>query len=169
MKPLKSLAKAGFVYIVEVVAPDGSVSQREIVPNLIPQEGIDYILGAAIKGAVQISSWYIALFEGNYTPNGALKAADFPGLATECTSYTPTNRVPFTPGAIVAGYLDNSAAKAEFTFTAPKTIYGGVITSSQPWGSTTGVLPSAVRFASPKVIDVLSILRVTAALTLASA
>jgi hypothetical protein len=169
MNPLKSLAKAGFVYIVEVVAPDGSVSQRELVPNLYPQEGIDYLLAAGIKGASQISNWFISLYEGNYTPNGALKAVDFPGVATECVSYTPTNRVPFTPGAIVAGYMDNSAAKAEFTFTAGKTIYGGVITSSQPWASTTGVLISAVRFASPKVIDVGSVLRVTAALTLASA
>lgn len=169
MNQLHSKAGAGFNYVIEVVDRFGHVSQREEVHNLIPLEGLNHVMNVLLKAATQVPTWYIALYEGNYTPDTNTTAATFPAAATECTAYTPTSRVEFVEGTVAAGAADNSASRAEFTFTAAKTIYGGVITSAAAKGATTGVLISAVRFASPKVLDVGSTLRVTAGLSLVSA
>lgn len=169
MSHLESKAGHGFTYIVEVVDRQGNVSQREVVHNLTPVEGLNHMMAVTFKQATQVPTWFIALFEGNYTVVPTLTAATFPAAATECTAYTPSQRVEFVEGDVVNGSVDNSASRAEFTFTSAKTVYGGVITSSAAKGSTTGVLISAVRFASPKVLDVGSVLRVTAGNSLVSA
>lgn len=168
MNELHSHAELGFSYIVDVLHPDGSVSQAEAIHNLIPDEGVAHMMGVTFKGSAQVATWYIALYEGNYTPVGSITAATFPALATEFTAYTPSTRVEFVEGSVVGGAVDNSASRAEFTATAAKTVYGGVITSSSPKGSVTGVLISAVRFTSPKVLQIDDVLRVTAGNSLAS-
>jgi hypothetical protein len=165
---IASEAETGFVYAVELVRPDGSVKDREVIHNLQPVEALDHMMGVVFKGAVQASTWYIGLFEGNYVPTPSAKAATIAADATECTAYTPANRVEFVEGASVNGAIDNSATKAEFTFTANKTIYGAFMASSSPHGSTTGVLMSVVRFASPKVVELGDVLRVTAGNSLIS-
>jgi hypothetical protein len=169
MNSLASQAESGFTYIVEVVSPDGRRSQREVVHNLIPTEGLNHMMGVTFKGATQVATWFIGLFEGNYTPVPTTAAATIAAAATECTAYTPGARVEFVEGAVAAGAVDNSASKAEFTFTADKTIYGGFIGSASPKGATTGVLISAVRFASPKVLTTGDVLSVTAGNSLVSA
>ncbi|MBS0453949.1 MAG: hypothetical protein JSS14_21825 [Proteobacteria bacterium] len=166
---MNSKAEFGFTWIAEVVAPDGTVSQREVLHNLIPDEGVAHMMGVTFKQSAQVATWYIALYEGNYTPTNDITAAQFPALATECTTYTPTSRVEWVEGSVVGGSVDNSAAKAEFTFTAAKTVYGGVLTSASAKGATTGLLISAVRFASPKVLEVGAVLRVVAGNALVSA
>lgn len=166
---MNSKAALGFTYIVEVVSPDGTVSQRETVHNLIPVEGLNHMMAVTFKRSTPVDTWYIALYEGNYTPVPLLTAAKFPAAATESIAYTPDARVPFVAGDIANGAVDNAAARAEFTFTAPKTIYGGAILSASPKGATTGVVISAVRFASPKVLEVGSTLRVLAGNSLVSA
>lgn len=161
--------KAGFVYTVETIAPDGTVVDVETVHNLMPTEGINHTLNATLKGGTAYSSWFVGVYEGNYTPVAGDTMATFPGLATESTAYTETNRVAWTSGTVSAGVVDNTGAKAEFTFNATKTIYGGFISSTPTKGSPAGVLLSVVRFASPKAMDAGSVLRVTAGFSMASA
>lgn len=157
----------GFEYLVEVLR-NGEVISSERVHNLMPTEGLDHILSVAMKGGSQVPTWYIGLFEGNYTPVATDTAATLPGLATESTAYDEATRVAWNEGSIVTGALSNSASKAEFTANAVKTIYGGFISSNQTKGSTTGVLLSVVRFGSPKTLEAGSVLRVTAGFTLTS-
>lgn len=164
---MNSELKGGFGYLIEVVK-DGVVIDSEFVHNVMPVQGANHILGVALAGATQVPNWYIGLYEGNYTPNGAETAALLPSMATECTAYSGATRAPWTPGTVANGTVNNSAAKAEFTFTAPKTVYGGFITSAPAKGATTGVLTSVVRFSSPRVLDTDSVLRVTAGYTLTS-
>jgi hypothetical protein len=161
-------AKAGFTYLVEVIK-DGVVTDSETVHNLIPVEGINHMLGVTFKGASQVTSWYVGLFEGDYTPLPSDDAATFPGLATETTAYDETVREALTLGTVTGGVVDNSASRAEFTFNATKTVRGGFISSSSVKGGTTGVLISAVKFASPKSLDSGAILRVTAGNQIVSA
>lgn len=182
MNALKSEARSGFTYEIEVirgtvfdeddpsiVIREGVVIDRETIHNLIPQEGLDFNQSVMFKGAAQVTTWYIGIFEGNYTPTSGLTAATFPGLATECTAYTAANRLEFIEGAVSGGSVDNTASKAEFTMNAAKTVYGAVMSSSAAKGSTTGVLISAVRFAAAKVLASGDVLRITATNTLASA
>jgi hypothetical protein len=161
--------KSGFDFFVTVEHLDGSVSQRECVHNLMPDEGRDHVPGVIFKGALQVPNWYIGLYEGNYTPQPDVKASTIAALASECTTYSSAQRVAFVPGAVANGSVDNGANKAEFTMTAAKTVYGGFIASASPKGATTGVLISAVRFASPKVLAVGDKLNVVAVNSLVSA
>ena len=165
---MNSQAQAGFVYLVEVIK-HGVVVDSEVVHNLMPTQGANHLLGATFAGASQVSTWYLGLYEGNYTPSIAEVAATLPALATECTAYSSATRVAWVPGTVASGAVDNSAVKAEFTFTATKTVYGGFLTSAPAKGATTGVLGSVVRFSTPRVLDPDSILRVTAGITLTSA
>lgn len=158
----------GFEYTVEVLDKDGNVTDREVVHNIMPLEGIHHVLNTVLKGGAQVAQWHIGLYETAYTPTPNDKMANFPSAAVEATEYEATTRLPFTPGNLADGSVDNSANAAEFKFTAAKLIYGGFISSSSAKGSTSGVLLSAVRFGSPKSVDSSSTLRVTAGFTMAS-
>lgn len=164
---MNSHQKMGFRYLVEVVR-DGIVVDSEVVDNLMPLEALNHVLGVTLKGTAQNASWYIGIFEGNFTPVGSEQAATIAAASTECTTYAETTRVPFTSGAVSGGSVDNSASKAEFTMNANKTIYGGFLVSTAAKAATSGVVLSAVRFSSPKVLESGAILRVTAGVVFAS-
>lgn len=165
---MKNKLKPGFRYLVEIVGKDGVVRDSEIVDNLMPTEGLNHMMGVTLKGVVQVASWFVGAFEGNYTPVPGDTAATFPASAVESTAYTETTRRALTLGTIAGGAVDNSAARAEFTLNAAKTLYGGFISSASAKGATSGVLLSAVRFSSPKVLASGEVLRVTAGFTLVS-
>jgi hypothetical protein len=145
------------------------ILHEEDVHNLIPTEGLNYLLGAGLTGVSQLSTWYIAIFEGNYTPVAGVTAATFATAATESTAYDEANRQTWTPGAISAGSITNSASKAVFTINATKTIYGLGQLSVNTKGGTTGVLVSAARFASSRAVVDNDILQVTSTITMTSA
>jgi hypothetical protein len=174
MTDAKELLKGQFGYFVRVYRPDGSEdeSQFEFVTNLVPTEGLNHILTVLLKGTSQISPWYIGLYGNNYEPQASDTMATFPGggVAGEITSeYDEATREEFVEGVVAAGAVDNSASPAEFTFNQADTVYGGFIGSSSTKGSTTGVLLSAVKFASPKSMSADGVLRVTAGFTIVSA
>lgn len=165
---MNSYAKAGFRYDFEQIR-DGVVVDQWSENNLMPTDGIDYILGAAILGAAQVSQWHLVPYEGAYTPLPTDDAANLPADATECTTYSGATRPLLVLAANGPGVVDNSASRAELTFTAAKTVHGVFISSNPAKGSTTGVVPSAVRFASPKTVASGDILRVRTGLQIASA
>lgn len=160
-------AHAGVNYTIEVIR-GGAVVDSETVHNLMPEEGRNHAVSVITKGATQVPTWYIGLFEGNYVPVDSDKAATFPTVATESTAYLPATRVEFNEGAAVAGTVENTANRAEFAFTANKTIYGAFLASAQAKGAVTGVLMSAARFTAPKTLQIDDVLRVTASFSLTS-
>jgi hypothetical protein len=162
-----SHASMGFTYTVEHIRK-GVVIDREVVHNIMPTQGLNLVQSILFKGTAVPATWYIGLFEANYTPLAADTAATFVASATECTTYDEATRVAFVPGTVSAGALDNSASRAEFTFNATKTVYGGFISSVATKSSTSGSLLSAVKFASPKAMADDDVLRVTAGHTFAS-
>lgn len=169
-QPLRQMGgrvRAGFVYDFELVR-GGQVVDRWQQHNLMPTEGLNYLLNILFKGTSPAAAWYIALYEGDYTPVDEDVAADFATNATECTAYTPSTRPAFTAGTVSGGAVDNSASVAEFTFTSDKTIYGGSMHSVATKSALTGTLLSAVKFASPKTCETGDVLRVTAGLTFTS-
>jgi hypothetical protein len=144
------------------------VLNQEVVKNLIPTEGLNYILGAALTGVSPIASWYIALFEGNYTPVAGLTAATFSAAATECTAYDEATRVAWTPGAVAAGSVNNSEDKAVFTMNATKAVYGIGQLSVNTKSSGSGVLVSAARFSAVKNVVDDDVLSVTSTISMTS-
>lgn len=165
---MKSVTHIGFEYTIEVINKDGEVTDREVVHNLMPIEGMNHLLAVLLLGASQNIAWHIGLYDTPYTPVAGDVAATFPTLAGEATGYANSQRMLFEGASPVGGTLDNAANPAEFEFTAENEIHGGFISSSAAKGSTSGVLLSAVRFTTPKSVEPTSILRVTAGFALVS-
>ena len=170
MNMIKS-GKVGFIWKFECFLPDGTRKWESVEENLIPDEGRDYLLNAALNAGSQLSSWFIGLYSGNYSPVAGDTIATFPASSTEITTaYSEANRVALIDGALVAGLWANVASPALFTFTdASTTVRGGFISSGSVKGGTTGVLLSAVLAGSPKTVLAGEVLKVTTGLSLVTA
>jgi hypothetical protein len=131
---------------------DGEVIETEDVTNLVVSEGLDHVLNTVFHSGTQVQSWFLGLFEGNYTPIATVSAASIAAAATESTAYVESQRQEYVEGAASAQSITNSANKATFTMNANKTIYGAFLVSNPTKGATSGVLFSAARFASPKQV-----------------
>lgn len=174
MKHLKDLAK--FVQSGDYEeTPEGLLIHRGILakgrythsvngqdlridPNLIPAEGIAYILGAAVGATAKISAWYLAVFSGNVSPASNWTAANFATQASEITSttegYSNATRPAWTAGSVTAGVIGNLASKAVFNIvcTTSVNISGAALLSSNVRGGTSGTLASASRFATVRQV-----------------
>jgi len=167
-----SKAQIGFKYHFEAFSKDGELLWEDTALNLIPDQGRDYILNAAMLAGSQFSSWYIGLYSGNYTPQPGDTMATIVGAATEITTgYSEASRQLIVPDALDSGVYVNAGSKAEFTFVSaePVIVRGGFISSSGVKGGTSGILLSAVLSSSPKSVEAGEILRITAGLSLVSA
>jgi hypothetical protein len=126
--------------------------------NLIPAEGIAYILDAALGSASKISSWYLAVFSGNVNPASNWTAANFAVQASEITSategYSNATRPIWTPGSASAGVIGNLSNKATFNIvcTTSVNISGAALLSDNTRGGTVGKLVSASRFGTVRQV-----------------
>jgi hypothetical protein len=145
--------KPSFVWTFTEKDADGHVLSVETVRNLIPVEGLNYILNAAFKGGTQSATLYCGLFEGNYTPIPSDVMSTFPTAATECTTYVSATRPAVVFGTVASGNMDNTTNLTEFVGNADKTIYGGFLSTSQVKGGTTGTLCSVVRAPTVKQLS----------------
>lgn len=131
---------------------EGEVIDEWDCDNLVVNQGLDSLLSIMFASATQITSWFIGVFSGNYTPVATDTAATFPGAATESSAYTSGTRPAFTAVEATQN-VSNSASPATFTVNAGVTLYGAFITSSSVKGGTGGVLWSAAQFPAPKVLS----------------
>lgn len=161
-----SILGPGFKYTIDIKYPDGRV-ESFVDFNKLPQESIDHIAGLIRgNGAVPISNWFLGIFENNFVPTSAVKAADLPGVVGECVAYSQPARPAWTDDYDGVSLIDNLANKAVFTLTAEKTLYGGFIVSSSTKGGNTGMILSIARFDIPKVVPSGAELSVSAELAL---
>lgn len=138
--------------------------------NMMTAEGLTYLLGAGLSGDTQITAWYIALFEDDYTPLDG-NTYSTPGF-TESTAYDETTRPAWTEAGASAKAITNSASKATFTFNASKTIYGGALVGGGT-GATTkddqaggGTLLCSSQFSTgSKAVVSTDVLKVTVTVT----
>lgn len=125
---------------------------RETAANVVTTEGLNHILSVVLNNGTKVSPWYVALFEGNYTPVAGLTAATFTSAATECTAYDEASRVEYNEDAPSGGVISNSTNRAVFTINASKTLYGGALLSVATKSSTSGVCLAAARFSSSRAV-----------------
>lgn len=133
-----------------------------------PAEGRNYLWDAGVRGGTQFSPFYVALFEGDYTPQEDDTAANFAVRTTECTAYTLGTRPEYVEAPAGDGAVDNSAAITQFTLNATKTIHGFAILSAPAKGATTGVLLCIQKLASPRTYGAGDVVKVPAVLNLAN-
>lgn len=134
---------------------DGNELSRETIDNLVTNQGINYMLDAALHGGTAISAWYIAPWSTN-TAVAAGNTYATPGN-TEATGYDEATRQEWTEGASVSQSVTN-ATEARITATGSLSIYGfGIVGGGS--GATTkgntaggGTLLSSGLFAGVKTL-----------------
>ena len=115
---------------------DGKLLWTDKNTNIVTNEGLNAVLNIMFHGSTQISTWYIAIFENNYTPLATNTYAS-PGY-TECTAYDEATRPEFVEAAASGQSITNSASRATFTMNATKTIYGGSLVGGGTGPNTKG-------------------------------
>ena len=132
---------------------------ERIDTNLIPTQGILYLLEAGLGTNTFDAAHYLALYVGNATPAANWTAANFTTNSTESTDnaegYSETVRQTWTAGAAAAGVISNLASRAVFTIATATTVtvYGAGLLSSSVKGGTAGVLVSSSRFSAARILN----------------
>jgi len=142
-----------------------SVAKRgeaeEFSENLVVNEGLDYILKAAVGETAGIANWYIALFTGDVTVVATWTAATFTATATEWTGYDEAARQGWTQSLVASQGTDSFSNKASFTSSSDAQIVrGAAMLSASAKSATSGVLLASSRFSSDKALDTGEILDV---------
>jgi len=158
----------GGMYTGQIIR-DGKVIDEFEDHNIVVNEGLNSLLNVYFAGSSAITTWYLGLFEGNYTPTATVTAATITAASTETTAYTSATRPEWTEAAASGQAITNSASRASFVFNATKTIYGAFLVSNSTKSATTGTLFSAARFASSKSVESGDELLLTYTFTAASA
>lgn len=132
---------------------DGRIIDEFEEPNLVVNEGLNSMLSVYFGNGTQIGTWYLGLFEGNYTPVATVSAATIASAATETTAYASLTRPEYVEGVAASQSISNSASRASFVFNASKTIYGAFLVSNATKSSASGTLFSASRFSTSKAVE----------------
>lgn len=159
----------GFIYDVQCFKRTGELKWREVVHNLVPTAAQNYIIEAALLSGSRYTSWYVGIYNNNYTPVPSDTMASFSPNAGEEINYDETTRVLYDPDAVGAGLILNDTNPAVFTFSAARTVRGGFLCSSSEKGGTTGLLLSAALFSSPRSVEADEVLNVKGGLQFYSA
>jgi hypothetical protein len=131
---------------------DGEVIDEWDAENIIVNQGLNYIINAALCAGSVITAFFLGLFSGNYTPVASDTASSIAANATEVTAYAAGARQAFTPAAATSQQATNSASQASFTFNASVTVYGAFLISSSTINGTSGTLVSAAQFGTSKSV-----------------
>lgn len=148
---LNGSTNVGGVFEFELVR-DGKVIDKWSDHNLVTNEGLNDLLQVYLGNGTQKATWYVGLFEGNYTPVATLTAATVASDATECVAYAEATRPEWAEAAAASQQITNTASKAAFTINATKTVYGAFLISNSTKGGTTGTLFAISRFAVSRAV-----------------
>lgn len=131
----------------------GQWSPWSIDPNVFTNQGLNNLLNSAFGAQSAVSTWYIAPFSGNVTPDSSWTGANFTANSTEFTAYTPSTRPLWdltgnTPTSSES--IGNTGNEAVITFSSggPYNLYGLGLLSSATKSATTSTitLAAATRF-----------------------
>jgi hypothetical protein len=157
-------------YVVECIAPDGTVKWREEVPNIVVNAGLNDVLDKYFKGSTYTAAFYVGLVDNaGFSAYAAGDTMSSHAGWTEFTSYSGTDRPTLTLGSVASQSVNNSASKAAFSISSSGTVRGAFITTGATKGGTSGTLFGAASFASTRSVDNGDTLNVTTTLTAASA
>lgn len=131
----------------------------QVSPNLLPDQGLNYLVNVGFHTLAKVNNWYLALFASNVEPAANWTAAAFPATASEIVSategYTGANRPRFESTASNGKSVDNltgGEAAFEIVTATQLTVTGAALLSDQLKGSTAGVLASATKFPTARVL-----------------
>ena len=143
-------SKAGGVFRIQCLDPNGNLKWEAESHNLVVNEGLKYMNDVALDGGAQITTWYIGLYGAGASNNPAASdtMASHPGW-TENTTYSNATRptCAFGPATTAdPSVITNTGSAAAFNINGSTTIGGAFLTSDSTKGGTTGTLFSAADF-----------------------
>ena len=144
---MKDSARFRGIWEIEVYEKaGGKLLSKSQCHNIITDEGLNHLLNVVLHDTAKKVTWYVLLFEDDFTPDGDETYA-VPGY-TECEAYTEATRPEFNNAASSAKSTTNSANKAVFTMNDTKTLYGAALVSVNTKGDEAGggILFSCGRF-----------------------
>lgn len=134
---------------------------RDGFKNLVTTVGLNKLLDATLKTGLSSPAWYVGLVDNaGFSAFAAADTSASHGGWTESTAYSDGTRQAFTPGAIAAGSVSNSASKATFNINATATLKGAFMIDNSTKGGSTGTLYGEGAFSSNRDVasgDVLSV------------
>lgn len=163
--------KVGGVFGIQHIR-NGEVIAEEAYPNIVVNEGLDYILDAALSGGAQTTTFYVGIYKNNYTPIATNVMATFAGsgVANEViTEIDEAVRQSWTDAGVTSRTVTNSASPAVFTANATVAVYGAFLSTNNTLGGTTGKLVAATRFSAVRNLEDTDTLNVTYTFTIADA
>lgn len=155
----------GFQWDLEILSEQGEVTHKESQHNLIPTQGMDFLVRSPFGDTAPISTFYLGLFRGNYIPTPATSAVDIPTNMNEFVEYSEAERPLWERSFAAPSSMDNAASKASFTITQDRTIYGAFLVSDPTKGGNSGLVLSCVRFASPQTVTAGQVVNLSGGLT----
>lgn len=158
----------GHTYRVECRRPDGSLRWAEDVKNLTPTSGLNAFIDIYYNTGGYTASPNIGFIDASPTFAASDTMVSHPGWA-EMVSYADANRPGWTPGAVVAQSVDNSASPSSRTMNASDTI-GGVfmVFFESEKGSSNGALMSEAAFSIDRPVGSGDVVSVVATVSIAS-
>lgn len=123
---------------------------RDEFENIVVTAGKNKYLDATLKTGLASPLWY-GLLKDTGTPDVGDTLA-IHGTWTENQTYSNATRPTWTPGAISAGSVDNSASPMAFTINGSTTIYGAGLCDNAVKATVTGVLLGAGNFTSERAV-----------------
>lgn len=133
----------------------GEYGPLQLDPNLVVNQGLNYVLNVAFLGQAQITQFHVALFANNYVPAATLTGANFNAQADEFTAYTAAERPVWTIGAVPTNSqtVSNTGSEAEFVYSAggPYSVYGAAVLTGATKEGGADLCIAATRFSSPRL------------------
>ncbi len=145
--------KAGGVFTVSCYDADGNLKWEDKSPNLVVNEGLDYMNTQFFTGSGYTASWFLGLYGSGSTNNPAASdtMASHPGW-TEVTAYSQSTRPACSFGSATTAdpsVISNASSVAVFSINGSTTVGGAFLTTDNTKGGTSGILFSAADFQSP--------------------
>ena len=145
-------------YFTYELIRDGKVIDTWKEKNIVVNQGLNYILDAALSGGTVNTTHYVGLFSNNYTPIAATLVTN---LTEVNAKYNETARPTWSELGASSQTITNSVSPAAFTFNASETIYGAFLISNNTKGGTTGTLIAASKFSASRSVVAADVLNVS--------
>lgn len=158
----------GFTWNLSIVNENGDEVDGETKTNIIPSDGLSFLIRSPFGDVAPVSTFYLGLFRGNYVPTSNTKASDIPSNMIEMVDYSEALRPEWQRQLEGVATMDNLLNKAEFTITQDRTIYGAFLVSDLTKGAGNGLLLSCVRFSSPKPVTAGQTVKLSGGITYSS-
>ena len=148
--------KAGGFFTIEHYR-DGKLLEVWEEHNIVTNEGLNYLLNAALANGTQTAAHYIGLFKSDYSPQAGDTLAA-PGFteAVPVTDYDEAARQiwDYADGGAALQQITNGtgtgATKATFNLAASNTIFGAFLCSVA--SGAVGVLVASSKFAAGRAV-----------------